>query len=82
MNTENIYTVEIKDCSGPGLYWYAGKIGSIFRCHKRRNNSLFWPSVEIYTTTRPLGNNGMPGNILPQDCKIIKIEEIPNINAN
>lgn len=72
-----IYTVQITQCSNKDLYWYHNRIGEKFECEKRDNDSMFWPTIEIYTTILPVGimrYAGMQaerGNILPDDCQVV-----------
>lgn len=80
---EQIFIVEITDCSSPGLYWYHDKIGERYECRLHPNNSFFWPAAQLYKTVKPIGihwHAGMQpmfGNILPRDCKIV-VEKINN----
>ena len=77
--TKKIYTVRIKTCSSPDIYWYNNHKNQLFDCEMIENeNLIIWPHTKyLFRTTETTNTNTFApynpqrGFILPQDCVIM-----------
>ncbi len=79
---KKIYTVLIKTCSHPDIYWYGSKSFPPVECEIVGNhNMIAWPGTDyLFRTIDKLYSpsfapeNPKRGYILPKDCKVISFK--------